>query len=381
MNIFKNKIFILITVFIIFLGGYLVGKYAPYPDSNDLIPLSTEQKLVFKEILDLIENESYFKKEINWDKLYKGIISGMVSSLNDPYSYTLEQEDYKHLLDEAKGYYGGVGLQLGLKNGNKVVIAPFPNTPASNAGVQSGDIVKKVNGLDVENLTLERVAAMIRGEPETKVTIVFKRGESTYEVNLTRKIIKIVTVESKMLNNSLGYLKISLFNEATPKDADEQISELINKGSKYLVMDLRKNPGGLLEPAVNIAKFFVKGDIVSIVDSDGKSQNYKGYSTKYDIPIIIWVDEGTASASEILAGSLQDYDAAILIGRKTFGKGSVQRVWNLKDGSALKLTIAKYKLPSGKFIHGVGLTPDIELPENSTDEDFLKETIKQLDNL
>ncbi len=378
---FKKYIVFIAIGLILFSGGYLTGRYFVPVISKEILPLSQEQKSVLKDTINLIEKESYFKNEFDWTKIFKGLLSGIVQSLGDPYSYTLEEEDYKHLKDEARGFYGGVGIQLGLKESNKIVIAPFPDTPASRAGVQSGDIVIKVDGINVEGFTLERVAGMIRGNPDTKVQIEFKRGDSAYEVNLIRQIIKIITVESKMLNKTLGYLKISLFNEVTPDDVEKAISNLVKLGSKGFVIDLRKNPGGLLEPAVDVAKLFIKGEIVSIVDNDGRSQTYKGTDPRYKLPLSVWIDEGTASASEIIAGALQDHDAAILIGRKTFGKGSVQRVWNLKDGTALKLTIAKYKLPSGRFINDKGLIPDFELPANSNDEKYLEETLKYLDNL
>lgn len=363
---------------VLFASGVFYGRTTAPVRYDDFLPLSDEQHGVIKQAIEYIEKESYFKKEFTAEKIYQGIISGVVNSLGDPYSYYMEKEDYRHLQDEAKGFYGGVGIQIGIRDGRKVVIAPFTGTPADRAGVKAGDVILKINKIPAGPLTLEKVAGTIRGDPGTKVTIEFGRGEETYEVELTREIIKIVSVEYKIIENDLGYIKITLFNEPTATDVRKAIDDLTKKGVRALILDLRKNPGGLLDSSVEVARFFLRGEIVSIVYSNGRADTLKGYNPFVDLPLVVWVDGGSASAAEILAGALQDHDAAYLIGRNSFGKGSVQRVWTLNDGGAVKLTIAKYRLPSGRIVDEKELTPDLILPADATEKSYIEETLKYL---
>ncbi len=363
---------------VLFASGVFYGRTTAPVRYDDFLPLSDEQHGVIKQAIEYIEKESYFKKEFTAEKIYQGIISGVVNSLGDPYSYYMEKEDYRHLQDEAKGFYGGVGIQIGIRDGRKVVIAPFTGTPADRAGVKAGDVILKINKIPAGPLTLEKVAGTIRGDPGTKVTIEFGRGDETYEVELTREIIKIVSVEYKIIENDLGYIKITLFNEPTASDVRKAIDDLTKKGVRALILDLRKNPGGLLDSSVEVARFFLRGEIVSIVYSNGRADTLKGYNPFVDLPLVVWVDGGSASAAEILAGALQDHDAAYLIGRNSFGKGSVQRVWTLNDGGAVKLTIAKYRLPSGRIVDEKELTPDLILPADATEKSYIEETLKYL---
>lgn len=363
---------------VLFASGVFYGRTTAPVRYDDFLPLSDEQHGVIKQAIEYIEKESYFKKEFTAEKIYQGIISGVVNSLGDPYSYYMEKEDYQHLQDEAKGFYGGVGIQIGIRDGRKVVIAPFTGTPADRAGVKAGDVILKINKIPAGPLTLEKVAGTIRGDPGTKVTIEFGRGEETYEVELTREIIKIVSVEYKIIENDLGYIKITLFNEPTATDVRKAIDDLTKKGVRALILDLRKNPGGLLDSSVEVARFFLRGEIVSIVYSNGRADTLKGYNPFVDLPLVVWVDGGSASAAEILAGALQDHDAAYLIGRNSFGKGSVQRVWTLNDGGAVKLTIAKYRLPSGRIVDEKELIPDLILPADATEKSYIEETLKYL---
>ncbi len=227
-------------------------------------------------------------------------------------------------------------------------------------------------------MTLEKVAGTIRGKPGTKVTIEFGRGEETYEVELTREIIKIVSVEHKIIDNNVGYIKVTLFNEPTASDVRKALEDLKNKGVRALILDLRNNPGGLLDSSVEVARFFLRGEIVSVVHSNGRIDTLRGNNPFVDLPLVVWVNSGTASAAEILAGALQDHDAAYIIGRNTFGKGSVQRVWGLDDGGAVRLTIARYRLPSGRIVDEQELVPDLILPIDATEENYIEETLKYL---
>ena len=378
MNKIPRIALMIILSSVLFASGVFFGRTIAPVRYDDFLPLSDEQHGVIKQAIEYIEKESYFKKEFTPEKIYQGIISGVVNSLGDPYSYYMGKEDYRHLQDESKGFYGGVGIQIGIRDGRKVVIAPFAGTPADRAGVKAGDVILKVNKTPAGPLTLEKVAGTIRGEPGTKVTIEFGRGEKTYEVELTREIIKIVSVEYKIIENNLGYIKITLFNEPTANDVRKALDDLKKKGVRALILDLRKNPGGLLDSSVEVARFFLRGEIVSVIYSNGKTNTLKGYNPFVDLPLVVWVDGSTASAAEILAGALQDHDAAYLIGRNSFGKGSVQRVWSLDDGGAVKLTIAKYRLPSGRIVDEKELVPDLILPIDSTDKNYIEETLKYL---
>ncbi|MBT9130292.1 MAG: Carboxy-terminal processing protease CtpA [candidate division WS2 bacterium] len=378
MNKIPRIALVIILSSILFAGGVFFGRTTAPVRYKDFLPLSDEQHSVIRQVIEYIEKESYFKEEFTPEKIYQGIIRGIVNSLGDPYSYYLGEEDYQHLRDESRGYYGGVGIQIGIRDGRKVVIAPFTGTPADRAGVKAGDVILRVNNTPVGPLTLEKVAGTIRGKPGTKVTIEFGRGEETYEVELTREIIKIVSVEHKIIDNNVGYIKVTLFNEPTASDVRKALEDLKNKGVRALILDLRNNPGGLLDSSVEVARFFLRGEIVSVVHSNGRIDTLRGNNPFVDLPLVVWVNSGTASAAEILAGALQDHDAAYIIGRNTFGKGSVQRVWGLDDGGAVRLTIARYRLPSGRIVDEQELVPDLILPIDATEENYIEETLKYL---
>jgi len=302
------------------------------------------------------------------DKLLTGAIKGTVTALGDPYSAYLDPRMYKELMLETKGSFGGVGIMLGMKDKLLTVIAPIEGTPADKAGIKSGDHISKIDGQDTKDMALDEAVNMIRGKEGTQVVLtIIRGGQEAKNYELTRSTIQIHSVSGKMLENSIGYIRLSMFNEATGDDFAKKLQELEAIGMKALILDLRNNPGGLLGESVKVASHFVpKGPVVSVVSRDGSRQTFTSQLTETKYPLVVLVNEGSASASEIVAGAVQDTGAGILLGTKTFGKGSVQSVLQLDDASAVKLTFAKYYTPKERMIHGVGIEPDVkvEMPDS-----------------
>lgn len=301
------------------------------------------------------------------ESLMTGAIKGTVSSIADPYSVYMDAKMYENLKIETKGFFGGVGIILGSKDNVLTVVAPVEGTPSATAGILSGDQIIKIDGKETNGLAIDEAVNLIRGTAGTTVVLTIKRGDQeNQEYQLVRANIQIKTVSSKMLEHHIGYIRISMFNEHTGEDFSTQFKELEQQGMEKLILDLRNNPGGLLEECIKVANYLVpQGPIVSIVGKDGTQKTNLSDLEKINYPLVVLVNGGSASASEIVAGAVQDTKAGTLIGTQTFGKGSVQTVLNLGDSSAVKLTIAKYATPNGRFIHGVGIAPDliVDMPE------------------
>ena len=300
------------------------------------------------------------------DILMSGAIKGMVNSIGDPYSVYMDAAMYKELTIETKGSFGGVGIVLGSKDKKLTVVAPIEGTPSDKAGIMSGDQIIKIDGHDTQELAVDEAVKMIRGSEGSQVTLTINRaGQELKEYILIRSTIKMDTVNGKMLDNNIGYVRLSMFNENTGSDLSNKLQELEVQGMKGIILDLRNNPGGLLEESIKVASNFVpQGPIVSVVSKDGTKKTRFSTLEAIKYPLAVLVNGGSASASEIVAGAVQDTDAGTLIGTKTFGKGLVQTVLPLGDDSALKLTIAKYFTPNDRSINGIGLEPDIivEMP-------------------
>lgn len=308
-----------------------------------------------------------YVEDVSTESIMTGGIKGAVSSLGDPYSQYMDASTYKDFSDMTKGSFGGVGLVLGSKENVITVVAPIESTPGDKAGIKSGDQIIKIDGKDTKDLSLEQAVSMIRGTEGTAVTLTINRtGEEIRDYNLVRSSIEIKTVGGKMLDNGIGYIRLSMFSEHTGDEFSKKIDELAGQGMKGIILDLRNNPGGLLTESIKVANHFVpQGPVVSVVRRDGTKKTHfsDGMATKY--PVVVLVNGGSASASEIVAGAVQDTGAGTLIGTKTFGKGTVQITMPLGDESAVKLTIAKYATPNDRFIHGIGIEPDItvEMPD------------------
>lgn len=319
---------------------------------------------LFWEVVSLLKDE-YVQKIPNPKDLIYGAIRGMLSSLGDDYTRFMEPAVYKEMRIETSGEFGGIGIQIGIKDKKLTVIAPLRGTPAYRAGLKSLDQIVQIDGKSTKDMSLQEAVILIRGEKGTKVTltIISEGSEESKDYTIIRDIIKVGGVEAKMVGKGIGYIRIPLFNAQTSPQLEEALDRLGNLEMEGLILDLRYNPGGLLDTAIEVGNQFVaKGD--PIVQIEGKrSEHVTIYAEERDrafnIPLVVLVDETSASASEIVAGALQDLKIGVLMGEKTFGKGSVQTVHPLRDGSAVAITSARYLTAKGRDIDKLGIEPDI----------------------
>jgi len=332
---------------------------------------------LFGEVLEKIQNE--YVEEVDQVEIMDSAINGALQSL-DPYSAYMNPEIFEESQTEASGEFGGLGIEISMEAGVVKVITPIDDTPASKAGIKAGDYIVRINGEQVQGKTLIEAVNLMRGPVGTPIEITVRRkGLKKAKIfKITRAIIKIKSVTSKVVDNKVGYLRLRAFNENSSYQLKKEISK-IEKNKKLVgyILDLRNNPGGLLSQAVIISDFFLNdGEIVS-TRGRKKRENRKFFAKKGDKidgkPLIVLINNGSASASEIVAGALQDQKRAILLGETTFGKGSVQSIIPLKNRGAIRLTISKYYLPSGKSISDVGVVPDIRVEEEG--EEFFINTI------
>ena len=323
-----------------------------------------EKLKLFSDVLDIVEKN--YVEEVKTEDLIYGSIKGMLETL-DPHSSFMTPDDFKELQVETKGVFSGIGIEITSKDGILTVVSPIEGTPAYKAGLKAGDRILKIDGKTTKNMSLTEAVKKLRGPRGTKVTISILR-EGWAEVKdfaLVRDVIPIHSVKHKTLEESYGYVRIINFQDKTSQDLKSALDDLEqqNKPLKGLILDLRNNPGGLLDQAVKVADEFIEEGIIVYTDGRIKSQNVRftahGGEKPHPYPIIILVNEGSASASEIVAGALQDHKKAIILGAQTFGKGSVQTVIPLDDGSGLRLTTARYYTPGGRSIQAKGITPDI----------------------
>ena len=324
---------------------------------------------LFSEVLDKINKE--YVDEVNQGKAMDAAINGVLQSL-DPYSAYMSPEMFNDMQTETTGEFGGLGIEVGMEAGVVKVISPIDNTPASRAGVKAGDYIVKINETQVQGKSLTEAVELMRGPVGTDIKITVRRVGKKKAIifNITREIIEIESVKSKILDDNIGYLRLTSFNENSSEQIKNKIKEIKkDKKIKGYILDLRNNPGGLLSQAIRISDFFLDyGEIVS-TKSRKSSENRKWFSKKGDLidgkTLIVLINYGSASASEIVAGALKEHKRAILIGENSYGKGSVQSIIPLKNKGAIRLTISKYYLPSGESISEVGVTPDIEIEESS----------------
>ena len=317
--------------------------------------------------------ESRYVNEVNSTSLIDGAINGMVQSLGDPHSIYMKSSMYKTLKEHTAGAFGGIGVTMGFKDDKVTIISVLEGTPGERSGLKAGDEILTVDGTPVTEYQSEEVAMHIRGEAGTKVKLMIHReGSEDTEYTLERDIIKVPSVKGKMLEGSqMGYIRIASFGENTGEEFKSEYAALEKAGMQGLIVDLRQNPGGLITSCVEVADMLVpKGNIVSVVQRDGSREEYDSSLEKAKYPLVVLIDGNSASASEILAGALQDREAATLVGTKSYGKGSVQVVVPLFHDDGLKLTIAKYYTPNGRCIDGVGIEPDVtvNLTEDSRED-------------
>ena len=337
---------------------------------------------LFSDAISLIRTD-YVEEKKSKDLIY-GALKGMLSSL-DPYSQFMDPDTYNEMKVETEGEFGGIGIEITLKDDLLTIISPIDDTPAYKAGLKAGDKIVKIDGSTTKDLTLVDAVKKLRGKPGTDVNMIILReaDKKLLEFTITRAIIKIASIKkAEMLEPGIGYIRLTEFQENTPKDLSDALKKLEAENLKGLVLDLRNNPGGLLDVAVDVGgRFLEEGKIVVSTKGRIESQNIefksKNKNSHLNYPMVVLINGGSASASEIVAGALQDYKRAILLGTKSFGKGSVQTVVPMSDGSGLRLTTSKYYTPSGRSIHGLGIMPDIvvEYEERSPkDKEVDKET-------
>ena len=367
----KKKLFTIIIFFIFLSQG--VGS-----SENDIY-----KKIdLFGEVLDKINKE--YVDEINQSESMDSAINGLLQSL-DPYSAYMSPEIFNEMQTETSGEFGGLGIEVTMESGVVKVISPIDDTPASRAGIKAGDYIVKINGTQVQGKSLSEAVDLMRGQVGSSIELtVRRRGEKkALTFSIVREVIQIQSVKADLLEKSIGYIRLTSFNENSGKQIKREIDILEkNKDIKSYILDLRNNPGGLLSQAIKISDYFLdNGEIVS-TKSRKKSENRKWFAQKGDLTngktLIVLINYGSASASEIVAGALKDHKRAILIGENSFGKGSVQSIIPLKNNGAIRLTIAKYYLPSGKSISEVGVSPDIEVTEEGDNFRIKTETDNQL---
>ena len=365
------KILIFIIISILFLNKVNA--------TNDTIYKKID---LFGEVLNKINKE--YVDDIDQSKTIDAAINGVLQSL-DPYSSYMNPEVFNEMQTETSGQFGGLGIEVGMEAGVIKVISPIDNTPASKAGIKAGDYIVKIDGIQVQGKSLTESVETMRGPVGSGIEITVRRRgvKKALIFNITREIIEIQSVKSELLSDKIGYIRLTQFNENSSSQIKKKIIEFKKKNNmKGYILDLRNNPGGLLTQAITISDFFLNnGEIVS-TKSRKKFENRKWFAKEGDLingkPLIIITNYGSASASEIVAGALKDHKRAIIIGEHSYGKGSVQSIIPLKNKGAIRLTISKYYLPSGKSISGVGVTPDIEIIEESNDFKMNTKTDNQL---
>lgn len=354
-----------------------VGKeiYSGPKTLEEKYPLYKNLEL-FADVLTIVQ-KSYVKELSSKDLIY-GAIRGVINTL-DPHSQFLESEEYKEMKIETEGEFGGLGIEITIKDGYLTIVTPLEDTPAYNAGLKPGDRIIKIDGKSIENITLNDAVKKLRGEPGTKITLTILRPDKKefMEFTVERSHIKIESVkDAQIIADDIGYIRITQFQENTFEDLEKAVEKLLPQAEEGLVLDLRNNPGGLLQDAVDVASLFIEAPKL-IVSTKGRLPdqnqefNSKNKSPIKDTPIAILINKGSASGAEIIAGAIKDWHRGILIGTNTFGKGSVQSVLPLRDGSALKLTTATYFTPNGTDINEIGIKPDIEIVLTSEEEEKL----------
>jgi carboxyl-terminal processing protease len=371
-----NRFKIFGVALITFALGFIVGFASQGKQSED----EYKYLRMFTDVLRIIK-ENYVEPVSTKDLIY-GALNGMTKSL-DPFSTFFTPKQYESFKQETQGEFGGVGIEIGMEKGRPVVISPIEGTPAFKAGIKPGDVILEIDGEDTSNMSLIDVVQRIRGKVGTKVQLtIYRKGmEKPMKIELERALIRIESVRWTTLGD-VGYIKLSQFNENASVQVERALKELTSQRVKGIILDLRNDPGGLLSEAVNVVDLFLpEGKLVVYTRGrNGETQKYFARRKPVvpdDLPVIVLINKGSASASEIVAGALQDYKRAIILGEKSFGKASVQNIIPLEDGSALKLTVAYYYTPLGRLIHNRGIVPDVQVAMDEKQEEALQEAIRQ----
>jgi len=372
------SIFLVIVILASFGGGFYFGK-----SQCKICPPEEIDFSLFWEAWDKLQEKFADKEKFDIQEMIYGAISGMVKSLEDPYTTFLNPEDTKRFIEDVKGTFEGVGMEIGQKKGQLQVIAPLEGTPAQKAGLRAGDKIIKVDDTLTLDITLDEAVNLIRGPKGTEVTLSIWREEwgQTKEIKIVRGVIEIPSLKWEIIDENIAHLKLYQFSEKASFDFREAAIEILASPCQKIILDLRNNPGGYLEVAQDVAGWFLeRGQIVVIEDfgqiKEQKIYKAQGNASLVEYPIVILINQGSASGSEILAGALRDNRGIKLIGEKSFGKGSVQELERLREGSSLKITVAKWLTPNGELITDKGLEPDIKI--EMTEEDYEEERDPQL---
>jgi carboxyl-terminal processing protease len=371
--------FLVVAILVSFGLGVYFGK-----TQCEVCPPEKIDFSLFWEAWSKLEEKFPDKEKLNVQEMIYGAISGMVKSLEDPYTVFLNPEDTKRFIEDVKGTFEGVGMEIGIRKGQLQVIAPLEGTPAQKAGLRAGDKIIKVGDTLTADVTIDEAVDLIRGPQGTEVTLTIWREEwgETKEIKIIRGVIEVPSLKWEIMQSDICYLKLYHFTEKASFDFNKAAIEILASPCQKIILDLRNNPGGYLEIAQAVSGWFLeRGQTVVIEDfGEGKEQKiYKaqGPSRLLEYPIVVLINQGTASGSEIMAGALRDNRDVLLIGETSFGKGSVQELERLKEGSSLKITVAKWLTPKGELITDVGLEPDIKV--EMTEEDYAEDRDPQLD--
>lgn len=374
----KKRFYILLAVLLIVTNviTFMLANAVSVALPNGKVLVSREEYQLIEEYNKLFDIEKILENryvdKVNSSVLLEGAMKGMANSLGDPYTVYMNKKEFSDFMTQTTGTYGGIGIVVAVdKEDHIVVVSPIKNTPGERAGIKSGDIIVEVNNTKVSGKNLDEAVAMMRGPQGTQVTLTIMREGKTFTKTITREIIKLETVYEEMLPDKIGYIKITMFDQSTSDDFKASLNRLKSQGMKGLIIDLRDNPGGLLEETIDISNLILPKGVV--VTTKGRVDNKEYYSKGpgLGLPIAVLVNKGSASASEILAGAIKDRKVGILVGTTTFGKGLVQTVVDFGDGTGLKYTIARYYTPNGTNIQGKGIEPNyvVELPANYTVQD------------
>lgn len=396
----KTITFVIILVLITNIATFTVSNLLPIPlNKKVIIPKNEYEELtaVYKQYSKAITIEESIKKnflkDVDQKKLMDGQIKGMLESLDDPYSTYMTKAEFDDFMEHTKGVYGGIGVIVSPGEDNLItVVSPIEDTPGEKAGIKTGDKIIKVDGEEFTADKMDAAVKLMKGKPGTEVKLTIlrknKKGEAKdLELKIKREEIRLKSVKAEKLENDIGYIKITSFDDLTYKDFKKEFTALEKDNTKGIILDLRNNPGGLLDVCADIAdEFLGEGTIVYTEDKNGEREYLKSDKKKTDLPLVVLVNEGSASASEILAGAVKDMERGVLVGTKTFGKGIVQRIINLPDGSGYKMTVSEYFTPNGTNIHGIGIKPDVKVdlseeveiigPENLNEDVQLKKAIE-----
>jgi carboxyl-terminal processing protease len=356
-----SALLVVIVALAAFVGGAAFGRLSTGAPAVPEISASTNLTTTVEKVDSIIRTSALAPS--SEESITANAIRGMLESLGDPYATYYDAKAYAQLQEDTTGQFGGIGVTFGLKNGKPTIARILPGTPAEKAGVKVDDVIAQVDGSTTTSLTVDQISEKIRGPQGTTVAIGLERAgsKSLITVKLVRALISVPNVDSKMIGADVGYIRLWSFNQPSGDDIRKAITDLQGKGAKGFVLDLRENPGGLLTSAVDVASLFVADGVIVRVDERGAPEDVQNATGNLatDKPLVLLVDDNSASASEIVAGALQDYKRAVLVGVTTYGKGSVQTLRPLGDGSAIKLTTAHYLTPKKRVINKKGVTPDV----------------------